>query len=356
MDNRKKALVLLNMVKGLGPLKIQQILSRLSSPEDILNFEIGDFTGRGIPEKISLPLIRLRDSSEFKKEIDGIVKEGIKITAPGDKEYPVLLSKIYDPPAVLYIKGRLDVLSEKLFAVVGSRRATFYGLNSAEKFAYELAMCGLVIVSGLARGIDTYAHKGALASGRTVVVLGSGLLNIYPRENKTLAREIEKKGCLVSEYPLFTQPYKENFPRRNRIVSGMSLGVLVVEAAKRSGALITANLALEQGREVFALPGKINSAQSQGTNSLIKQGAKLVENVGDILEEFGVFAPSAENTEIVFSQEEEKVINAVSSGQKNIEEIVAESGLPLLELNRVILSLKLKKAIKELPGKVYAKN
>lgn len=203
-----------------------------------------------------------------------------------DKDYPANLKYIYDPPSILYIKGNILPEDTIAVAVVGSRRATYYGLKNAENLGFQLAAGGITIISGLARGVDSAAHRGALkARGRTIAVLGSGLNKIYPRENEELVEEIAQNGAVISEFALDTPPLRQNFPRRNRIISGLSLGVVVVEAAKRSGALITANFALEQGREVFALPGKIDSFTSKGTHDLIKQGAKLVESIEDIIEE-----------------------------------------------------------------------
>ncbi len=203
-----------------------------------------------------------------------------------DKGYPTNLKYIYDPPPTLYVKGNILPEDNIAIAIIGSRRATYYGLKNAENLSFELAAGGITIISGLARGVDSAAHRGALkAGGRTIAVLGSGLNIIYPPENEKLAREILQCGAVISEFPQGTAPLRQNFPRRNRIISGLSLGVVVVEAAKRSGALITANLALEQGREVFALPGKIDSFTSRGTHDLIKQGAKLVESAEDIIEE-----------------------------------------------------------------------
>ena len=203
-----------------------------------------------------------------------------------DKDYPLNLRYIYQPPATIYLEGNLIAQDNIAIAIVGSRRATDYGLNNAERIGFELASRGITVVSGLARGIDSAAHRGALkAGGRTIAVLGSGLDVIYPPENKKLAQDIAQGGAVISEFIPDTPPHRENFPRRNRIISGLSLGVVVVEAAKRSGALITENFALEQGREVFALPGKVDSFTSGGVHDLIKEGAKLIESIEDIIEE-----------------------------------------------------------------------
>jgi len=210
----------------------------------------------------------------------------VKTLGIADKDYPTNLRYIYDPPATVYLKGNIVPEDNIAIAIVGSRRATHYGLKNAKSLAFELAVRGITIVSGLARGVDSAAHRGALeAKGRTIAVLGSGLNVIYPKENERLAEEIAQNGAVISEFPLDAGPQRYHFPRRNRVISGLSLGVVVVEAAQKSGALITANCALEQGREVFALPGKIDSFTSRGTHDLIKQGAKLVESIEDIIEE-----------------------------------------------------------------------
>lgn len=204
-----------------------------------------------------------------------------------NRYYPQMLKKIYSPPKELYVIGNKEILNMSCVAIVGCRECSQYGRKVAEKFAYELSKRGLVIVSGLAKGIDSFAHIGTVyAKGKTIAVLGSGLDNIYPKENVELARKIvEYGGCIISEYPLGTKPEKKNFPQRNRIISGLSKGVLVVEAKEKSGTLITVDFAIEQGRDVFCVPGNINSFNSVGTNELIKQGAKLVNNINDILEE-----------------------------------------------------------------------
>ncbi len=354
----REALILLNMVEGLSPRKAKEFLSKLDKPKEIFTLQFKSleaFLGKSLTQK----LLAKRDSQEFKEELRLIEKEKIDIITILDEDYPSLLSEIYEPPFLLYLKGRRSLLNEKCFAVVGSRRASFYGLSSSERFSYSLAYLGLVIVSGLALGIDTYAHKGALeAGGGTLAVLGSGLLNIYPKQNKNLAQEITERGCLLSEFPLTMPPFPRNFPRRNRIISGLSLGVLVVEARLRSGALITANFALEQGREVFALPGGYNSPQSKGTHLLIKQGAKLIDSLEDILEELNVELNRKKifldnSFKLNLSDRERVVFEAVSKEAKDIETLFREAHLERGVLYQIILSLLMKGLIRELPGKLY---
>jgi DNA processing protein len=285
--NSKEVLLLLNMVKGIGPREIKGLLSYFGNVSKIFKDKQG--LDRILGRDLAVKVLRLRDDLYFKQELRFIEKQDIQVITLLDREYPGLLKEIYSPPLVLYIKGDSNILKGSCLGIVGSRKASVEGLKNAREFAYKLSSLGFTIVSGLARGIDTAAHKGCLeARGRTAAVLGSGLFRIYPAENRDLFESIVQKGCVVSEFPLRAGPLRENFPRRNRIISGLSLGTLIVEAALKSGALITANFALEQGREVFALPGKVGFELGKGANSLIKQGAVLAEEVQDILEGLNV--------------------------------------------------------------------
>lgn len=289
-----------------------------------------------------------------------------------DKEYPKNLRTIYDPPGELYVNGTLMEQDETAVALVGSRRASQYGLEACEKLAYELALRGVTVVSGMARGIDSASHRGALkAKGRTIAVLGSGHNNIYPPENKKLYEEIVKSGAVVTEFEDDMPPLPENFPQRNRIISGLSLGVVVVEAARNSGALITANFALEQGRDVFAVPGKISSHTSSGTNELIKDGARLVQSADDILEELSLAEiepmrgedKEKRNEDIKrmskayiynsLTDDERKVYKALSDEPQYIDEILNKADLNPSKASKILLNLELKNLIKELPGKQF---
>jgi len=279
----------------------------------------------------------------------------------------VSLKNIYDPPVALYVKGEILPEDDIAIAIVGSRKASFYGMQTAERLGYELASRGVTIVSGMARGIDSSAHRGALkANKRTIAVLGSGLANIYPEEHIILAEEISSKGAVISEFAMETIPDRGNFPKRNRIISGLSKGVVVVEAAQKSGALITADCALEQGKEVFAVPGKVDSLTSKGTNGLIKQGAKLAETVEDVLEElnlknhphpgsglrpdpgWGWYGTKLDKTESI-------VYNLLSSDPQHIDEVSDVTGLGISEISKTLLNLELRKLVKQLPGKNYVK-
>ncbi len=284
----RRYLLALSMVEGLGSIKTSQLLKYFNKAENIFSAPVKELEHvSGIGAKIAGG-IKDFNWHVLDKELELVRKHKIEVVTIADSDYPESLRQIPDPPLVLYFKGKSDWTGFN-FAIVGSRKASLYGLSVAEKFAQQLAALGVVIVSGMARGIDTASHKGALkAKGATLAVLGSGLLNIYPPENESLAEKIAESGAVISEFPLNTPPLRENFPRRNRIVSGLARGVLVVEAAERSGALITADLALDQGKDVFAVPGKVDSPTSLGANHLIKQGAKLVNSIEDILEEYGL--------------------------------------------------------------------
>lgn len=298
----------------------------------------------------------------------------IRTISISDTEYPEILKKIYSPPEVLYINGSLKEDDRNAVAIVGSRRATRYGLEMSGKIAFDIAVRGVTVVSGMARGIDSAAHAGALkAKGRTIAVMGSGHNYIYPPENKELYEEITKNGAVITEFENDTAPLPGNFPIRNRIISGLSLGLVVVEAARNSGALITAGYALEQGREVFAVPGKISSFTSAGTHDLIKDGAKLIQSADDILEELRLheIEPAAgtkkdliddkisKKTKVYIynslTDDERRVYKVLDDEPLYIDEVVKESNISLSKISKIILGLEMKKLIKELPGKQFVR-
>lgn len=298
----------------------------------------------------------------------------IKKIALKSKDYPKNLKNIYNPPPQLYVNGKLLEEDAMAVGIVGSRRASIYGMETAERLGFELAARGITVVSGMARGIDSAAHRGALkAKGRTIAVLGSGHGNIYPPENKELYHEIAKSGAVVTEYEDEMQPLSMNFPRRNRIISGLSLGLVVVEAARNSGALITADFAAEQGRTVFAVPGKVSSSTSLGTNDLIKDGARLVQSADDIIEELNIAEikplEGDEKEEKdgriekmtkayiynALTEDERKVYKALSDEPAYIDEILDKTSLNTAKASKAILNLELKKLIKELPGKQFVR-
>jgi DNA processing protein len=358
-DEIRHILALLE-IKDLGSVSIRKIIQTFGSAHKVFYSE---------PEEIvSLTGIKLDTAKKIKsfsnwQKIDDLTnqceKKQIKILTINDESYPQLLKEIYDPPVVLFCKGIL--LSQDNFglAVVGSRQLSDYGKRVTEKFAFELASCGITIVSGLARGIDSVAHISALsAQGRTIAVLGSGILKIYPPENKKLSEQIIQRGAILSEFYPETPPKRENFPKRNRIISGMTIGTLVTEATTNSGALITAKLALEQGREVFAVPGNITSKNSEGTNFLIKNGAKLVQKIEDILEEIQPFIPSLkesyislESTIKVDLNDEENAIFSLLDKPLNLEEIVLKTGFGISRILEILLKLEINGLISRFEGK-----
>jgi len=285
-----------------------------------------------------------------------------------DSGYPEALKHIQGPPQELFVAGELLEEDKNAIAIVGTRQASFYGISEAERFAYELGLLGITIVSGMAKGIDAASHRGAIKAGaRTIAVMGTGHDKIYPPEHKKLYEEISKSGAVITEFPMGTELHPSNFPSRNRIISGLSKGVLVIDAPSKSGALITARFALEQGREVFAVPGNINSAKSAGSNRLIKDGAKLVENVGDILEELlyvldiegqGIRDKGkgiSEKVQDELSREEDVIYNLLSSTPCSLDDITKKLDVPIQEISRMLLMLELKKLVKVLPGENFIK-
>lgn len=363
MMTRVEALVSLNTVWEIGSIRLKKLLEYFDKPENILRApEEKLMAVSGIGEKICRKIKSLK-KEDLDKEFASVKKLGLKIVTQEDENYPKNLKYMYDPPIVLYVKGEIKSEDSLAIGIVGSRRASFYGLSSAEKFAAELSDKGFTIISGMARGIDSYAHRGALkAGGRTIAVMGSGFNQIYPAENKELSEEIAQNGAVISEFSMDTPPKKENFPCRNRIISGLSLGVLVVEAARNSGALITADFALEQGREVFALPGKVDSDTSFGTNELIKEGAKLVSSCDDILEELMLpaavcqdEATKAEEPDLP-DKNESRLYNLISSESVNLDELIGKTNLDISSISDILLRLQIKKLIKQLPGKQFVRS
>ncbi len=358
----KLLLVTLNAIPGLGPRKIQKLAMRFKNYKTFLEAKREDFLEiNGVGEIICEKILEYRSKFDPYKEIEKANNLNIKVITLKDDKYPFLLKEIYDPPPVLYFKGTTP-LSPHSIAIVGSRKASAYGKNVAAKFARELAAVDINIVSGMARGIDSCAHKGALeAKGFTIAVLGCGIDIVYPPENTGLMKDIVESGCVISSFPLGTPPQGANFPARNRIISGLSLGTLVVEAAKKSGSLITADFSLEQGREVFAVPGSIFNPYSSGTHKLIKQGAKLVENVEDILDELYLenlpesIASSGKANKPDLTCEEKGILDIIDYQPTYIEEIISLSHKTPGSINILLTHLELKGYISALGGGYFAK-
>jgi DNA processing protein len=373
-----KEWIALNMTPGVGPRAAAKLLERFGSAEAVFNATRGELESLRLrPEAIES--IRARGLFEkAEDEIKRVRELGADLLLLDDGVYPALLREIFDPPVTLYLKGAWEeCLGAPCVAVVGSRRSSTYGQNAAQMLARDLAQRGVTIISGLARGIDAAAHRGALeAGGRTVAVMGTGLDEVYPRDHRKLAQEIlGAGGALVSEFPLETPPAPQNFPYRNRVISGLSLGVLVVEAAENSGSLITARLALEQGREVWAVPGNITSRNSFGTNYLIKgAGAKLVQQWQDIVEELPqeiaarILPPEpgkkeeenqARQMSLVpadLSPTEHAVFKLLSTDEAaHIDELAVQSKLSVPELTTALLGLEMRELIRQLPGKCFVR-
>ena len=360
----KEAYIVLNMLDEVGPVRVRRLLDAFGEPQAILQAGKAELMQvEGVGEEVSRSILNWREQADLDAELARIEKGGVRVVTRDETDYPKHLREIYDPPLVLYVKGSLSEKDAVSIAIVGSRRTSLYGQEMARKLAYQLARVGVTVVSGLARGIDTQAHKGALqAKGRTVAVLGCGIDVVYPSENKKLAEEIvEKGGALVTEFPFGVQPDRQTFPMRNRIVSGWSLGVVVVEANLKSGALITAGFAGEQGRHVFAVPGRADSPLSKGAKKLIKDGAKLTEDVEDILGEFEYLLPKTKEEKAVesdvlsLSEHETKVLEAIGEDEIVMDEIIQRSGLTSACVSATLLALEMKRIVRQLPGKVFAR-
>lgn len=354
----------INRVPKVGPVTIKKLWEHFGSVQTIWETDEKSLSKiEGLSKPAIKSFLESRPQINLDDELGAVEKNNINILTLEDDEYPDLLKNIYDPPPVLYVRGKDLAPKDKAIAIVGTRRASHYGKETARKLAFELSSLGFNIVSGMALGIDTLAHRGALeAKGKTVAVFGCGLDVIYPSSNRSLAKEIESTGSLVSEFPLGTGTEKGNFPRRNRIISGLSLGVIVVEGHYDSGAMITAKQALDQGREVFAVPGNVELDQSKGPHWLIKQGAKLVESVEDVLEELHMVMPKkVESRELKvenrdysnLSSEEQKIVSVLSLEPKYIDNISIESGLSIPQVSSLLMMLEVKKIVRQLPGKMF---
>jgi len=347
-----------NIIPGIGRVKFNQIEAYFSSFEDAWKAGPADLRHAGLDAKSVRTINEWRPRISPETEMKKLEQCSIDVLTWHDSDYPARLKEIYDYPPVLYVKGSIIDKDEWCLAVVGTRRPTVYGRQVTDEIVTELSRSRITIVSGLARGIDSVAHKSALeAGGRSIAVMGGGLDSIYPAENANLARSITKNGALLSEYHPGMKPRPENFPRRNRIMSGISLGVLVIEAGKSSGALITANLALEQNREVFAIPGSILSPVSIGTNQLIKEGAKLVRAPLDILEELNLtaVAEQLEMKEIIPSSDTEALLlKKLGAEPVHIDEICRASGLPVSTVSSTMAMMELKGMVKQIGTMNYS--
>ncbi len=363
------SLIILNAVPGVGNASIRRLLEYYGSATKTLSLtENALISDQVVPAKLIAAIVQFPKEQFLTKELALIAEHGVRVLTFNDEEYPESLRAIADSPIVLYVKGRLPENLSLSIALVGSRNASLYGISIAEQWSARFAELGFAVVSGMARGIDTAAHTGALkAHGQTVAVLGCGLSHIYPPENKKLSDAIVANGALVSEFAMEILPMPYNFPRRNRIISGLAMGVVVVEAAAKSGALITADFALEQGREVYAVPGKVDSPTSKGVHGLIKQGAKLVSGIEDILEDIhpqllqearGGAAPLATKDPVAsgsLNETEQQIYGSIGDRPIHIDELIDRCGSDALRMTAVLSRLELKHLIKQLPGKLFVR-
>jgi len=363
--NSTEACIALNMLPTVGPVRLRKLLEVFEKPERVLAAKRDELrkvegTGREVADQIS----KWESIVDLTAELERVREFGATVITQESRAYPKPLREIHAPPIVLYVWGELQERDHHAIGIIGARRTTHYGTESAKKLAYQLAYAGLTVISGLARGIDTAAHQGALAAkGRTIAVIGSGLSKLYPTENRALAEKIrDGNGAIVSEFSMEIEPDRQTFPMRNRIISGWSHGILVVEAGLNSGALITAAQALEQGRAVYAVPGHINAPSAMGSNRLIQQGAKLVMEANDVLEDLQILLPETKPSPEAaarplppLSEDERRVYDAIDASETSIDEITVRSKLASAAVSGTLLQLELKRLVKQLPGKYFVK-
>src|ERR1700676_5552347 len=363
--NSSEACIALNMLPTVGPVRLRKLLEIFEEPQRVLAAKRSELRGAaGIGNEVADQIANWESIVDLAAELDRIREFDATVITQESPSYPKSLREIHAPPIVLYVWGELQERDHHAVGIIGARRTTHYGTESAKKLAYQLAYAGLTVISGLARGIDTAAHQGALAAkGRTIAVIGSGLSKLYPPENRALAEKIrDGNGAIVSEFSMEIEPDRQTFPMRNRIIAGWSHGVLVVEAGLNSGALITASQALEQGRSVYAVPGHINAPSAFGSNRLIQQGAKLVMDASDILDILQILLPetkpspeAAARTLPALSDEERRVYDAIESTETAIDDIGRKCQLPSATVSSALLRLELKRLVKQLPGKYFVK-
>jgi len=367
MDSRE-AFIALNMIEGVGPVRARTLLEHFGDAPKILAATKHELSRvRNIGDETAEAIANWEKSVDLTGELNRIANFGCHVLISSDENYSASLREIYDPPLVLYVKGDLTAKDKNAVAMVGSRQTTHYGLETARKLAYQLAYTGVTVVSGGARGIDTAAHQGALsAKGRTIAVLGTGINLVFPTENAELFERIAANGAVITQFPFNRPADKQSFPIRNRIVAGMTLGTVVVEANLASGALITANFATEYGRQIFAVPGRIDSPRSKGCHDLIKKGAKLCEGVEDILSEFEYLFPASNRPAspgetgvlpaLELSENEKLVYDALSREESSTDEVIRKTGLPSSATSVALFSLEMKRLVRQLPGKLFVRN
>jgi DNA processing protein len=347
-----------NIVPGVGPVRFRRLLDYFGEAPRAWQASASELARAGLDSKTAESVVATRQRLNLERELERLAQQGVQVLTWEDAGYPRLLKEIHAPPPLLYVKGQLSPADDLAVAIVGTRRATVYGKEVTARLAGDLARNRVTVVSGLAKGIDALAHRATLdAGGRTIAVLGSGMDIIYPPEHARLARDIVERGALVTDYPLGTQPEAGNFPPRNRIISGLSLGTVIVEAGEGSGALITADYALEQNREVFAVPGNITSPRSRGCNRLIQRsGAKLVLDVADILEELNLTmaAQQLEMRALLPENEvEAALLQHISTEPVHVDEIGREAGLPIATVSSTLAMMELKGMVRQVGGMNY---
>jgi DNA processing protein len=366
----RSAELLLALTPGIGPRLRKALLAHFGTANAVMSAAASDLRAvPGIGQKLSRAIIASRQEIDVEKELDDCRANGVSVVVESEDAYPQPLRSIPDPPGVLFVRGQILPSDGISVAIVGTRHATQYGIAQSERLAAGLARCGYTIVSGLARGIDAAAHRGAMkAGGRTIAVLGSGVLNVYPPEHEALAGEVVAHGALISENPPRSPPLSGAFPQRNRIITGLSLGVIVVEASDRSGALISARHAMEQGREVFALPGRVDNRTSRGCHRLIRDGAKLVETVDDVLEELGPLAsptpvasdeanpPIRHPAELQLNEPEKAVLAAIDDEPITIDNVIATCGLSVQNVLSTLSVLEMRRLVRRLGGNRVMRN
>lgn len=362
---------------GVGPVTFAELIKHLGSVDRVLGASVSELSKvDGIGARTAERIASTRNKFDAARELSRAEKLGVWLLTSEDERFPPVLKRIYDPPPVLYVQGDLVREDNLAMAIVGSRRCSHYGLEQSSRFAHVLASSGFTICSGMARGIDTAAHLGALAAeGRTIAVMGCGLANTFPPENVKLREQISESGACISELPLDFEPQSKNFPPRNRIIAGLALGTIIIEATLQSGALITARAAVEYNREVMAVPGKIDSPLSAGTHKLLKEGARLIDCVEDVMDAMGyigeqlgshvseaaakaterVEMPLFDATELKLSGDERAIHDHLDKEPRHLEEIIAATGLQPGSVSAGVISLRLKGLIKQLPGSMFVR-
>jgi len=359
----REAYIALNLIDQLGPVRVRALVARLGSARAVFDASIEDLrSAEGVGEGLARRIAEQRGRCDPGEEIARAARCGARVIAFTDADYPEPLKTIHDPPLALYIRGDYRPDDRRAVAIVGTRRCTHYGRSVADRLAFQLGQAGFAVVSGLARGIDVAAHEGAMkGGGRTLAVLGGALDRLYPPECAPLAERIaDGRGAILSEYTMGREPDRTTFPYRNRVVSGLSMGVVVVEADTQSGAMITAGQALDQGRAVFAVPGRVDSSASRGAHRLLKNGAKLVEDAADIFEEFEYLIPpdraasaAAPRAEwpFAFDAEEAAVVAALARGGLDVDSLARQTGLPAARMGALLIGLEMKRVVRMLPGR-----